>query len=163
MNILFLEKYPNSDYATDLKFKRNLVENQLAAKELFVARYYISVKKWVPAINRLKKIVKDYDKTIFIEEALHRLVEIHYHIGLENEAKEYAADDHYINPEGNNFSTQFMARLLENRNSLLQDLMQAMKQNDIAMLKEDITLYTRISRIVMLYRKVCNAGENTLK
>ena len=82
---------------------------------------------------------------------------------VRNEAKEYAANDHYINPEGNNFSTQFMARLLENRNSLLQDLMQAMKQNDIAMLKEDITVYTGISGIVMLYLKVCNEGENTLK
>ena len=55
-----------------------------------MARFYISTKKWVPAINRLKIIVKDYDQTIFIEEALHRLVEINYHLGLESEAKEYA-------------------------------------------------------------------------
>ena len=66
------------------------MENQLAAKELFVAKYYISVQKWIPAINRLKVIVKDYDGTIFIEEALHRLVEIHYYLGLEKEAKKYA-------------------------------------------------------------------------
>ena len=51
---VFLEKYPNTEYAIDLKFKRGLVQNQLAAKEIFVARYYISVKKWVPAIKRLK-------------------------------------------------------------------------------------------------------------
>ncbi len=87
----FLKKYPNTDYAIDLKFKKDLIENQLAAKELYIAKYYISVKKWIPAINRLKVIVKDYDKTIFIEEALHRLVEIHYHIGLEEEAKKYAS------------------------------------------------------------------------
>ncbi len=86
----FIDKYPNSDYAVDLKFKKGLVENQLAAKELFVAKYYISVQKWIPAINRLKVIVKDYDETIFIEEALHRLVEIHYYLGLEKEAKQYA-------------------------------------------------------------------------
>ncbi len=86
----FIDKYPNSDYAVDLKFKKGLVENQLAAKELFVAKYYISVQKWIPAINRLKVIVKDYDGTIFIEEALHRLVEIHYYLGLEKEAKKYA-------------------------------------------------------------------------
>ena len=67
-----------------------MIQNQLAAKELFVAKYYISVQKWVPAINRLKIILKEYDKTIFIEEALHRLVEIHYHVGLEDEAKKYA-------------------------------------------------------------------------
>ena len=86
----FLKKYPNTDYAIDLKFKKDLIENQLAAKELYIAKYYISVKKWVPAINRLKIIVKNYDKTIFIEEALHRLVEIHYYLGLEDEAKKYA-------------------------------------------------------------------------
>ena len=86
----FINKYPDTDYSIDLKFKKDLVENQLAAKELFVAKYYISVQKWIPAINRLKIIVKKYDKTVFIEEALHRLVEINFHIGLENEAKKYA-------------------------------------------------------------------------
>ena len=86
----FIKKYPNSDYTIDLKFKKDLVENQLAAKELFIAKYYVSVQKWIPAINRLKLIVNRYDKTIFIEEALHRLVEIHYYLGLEQEAKKYA-------------------------------------------------------------------------
>ena len=86
----FINKYPDSDYSLDLKFKKDLIYNQLAAKELYVAKHYISVQKWVPAINRLKIIVKDYEKTIFIEEALHRLVEIHYHLGLEDEAKKYA-------------------------------------------------------------------------
>ena len=70
----FLDKYPNSDYALDLSFKRDLITNQIAAKELYVAKYYISTKKWIPAINRLKIIVKDYDQTVFVEEALHRLV-----------------------------------------------------------------------------------------
>ena len=88
--MIFLKKYPNSEYAIDLKFKKDLIINQMAAKELFIAKYYISTQKWIPAINRLKKIVKDYDKTVFIEEALHRLVEINYFIGLEKEAKKYA-------------------------------------------------------------------------
>ena len=86
----FLKKFPNSDYAIDLKFKKDLIENQLAAKEMYIAKYYISVQKWVPAINRLKIIVEKYEKTIFIEEALHRLVEIHYYLGLKQEAKIYA-------------------------------------------------------------------------
>ena len=86
----FLKKYPESDYSMDLKFKKDLIRNQLAAKELYIAKFYISVQKWVPALNRLKVIVKEYDETVFIEEALHRLVEINYHIGLENEAKKYA-------------------------------------------------------------------------
>ena len=86
----FLEEFPNSDYALDLRFKKNLIQNQLAAKELYIAKYYISTQKWVAAINRLKFLVEKYDKTIFIEEALHRLVEIHYHLGLKKEAKKYA-------------------------------------------------------------------------
>ena len=87
----FIKKYPKSEYTTDLRFKKDLIKNQLAAKELFIAKYYISVQKWVPAINRLKNIVKDYDQTVFIEEALHRLVEIHYYLGLEVEAQKYVS------------------------------------------------------------------------
>ena len=86
----FLKKYPDTDYAIDLKFKHDLIINQLAAKELSIARYYIKNEKWIPAINRLKNIVNDYDKTIFIDEALHRLVEIYYKLGLEGEAKSIA-------------------------------------------------------------------------
>ncbi len=88
---VYLERFPDTDYAIDLKFKLDLVINQLAAKELLIARYYIKNEKWIPAINRLKIIVEKYDKTIFIEEALYRLVEIYYKIGLENEAKSAAA------------------------------------------------------------------------
>ena len=86
----FIKNYPDTDYSIDLKFKKDLIQNQLAAKELFVAKYYITTKKWVPAIKRLKIIVEKYDQTVFIEEALHRLVEIHYHLGIEKEAKYYA-------------------------------------------------------------------------
>jgi outer membrane protein assembly factor BamD len=69
----------------------DLINNQLAAKELYVAKYYITTQKWIPAINRLKIIVKDYSETVFIEEALHRLVEVYYKVGLEEEAKAAAA------------------------------------------------------------------------
>ena len=86
----FINKYPETDYAIDLKFKKDLIQNQLAAKELFVAKHYMKTQKWIPAINRLKVILNKYDKTIFVEEALHRLVEVHYHIGLEDEANKYA-------------------------------------------------------------------------
>ena len=86
----FLKEYPDSDYAMDLKFKKDLIVNQLAAKELFIAKHYIKTQKWIPAINRLKIIVTDYEKTVFVEEALHRLVEIYYYLGLEDEAKKYA-------------------------------------------------------------------------
>tara|TARA_B100000945_G_scaffold309042_1_gene299464 strand:- start:238 stop:1074 length:837 start_codon:yes stop_codon:yes gene_type:complete len=87
----FLKNYPNTEYAIDLKFKMDLINNQLAAKEMYVAKYYIQSRKWIPAINRLKTIVEDYSETIFIEEALHRLVEVYYKVGLEDEAKSAAA------------------------------------------------------------------------
>ena len=87
---LYIKKFPDTDYTIDLKFKLDLVINQLAAKELLIARYYIKSEKWIPAINRLRTIVDEYNKTIFIEEALHRLVEIYYKIGLDSEAKSAA-------------------------------------------------------------------------
>jgi outer membrane protein assembly factor BamD len=87
----YLEKYPDTDYAIDLRYKLDLVINQLAAKEISIARYYIKNEKWIAAINRLKVVVENYENTIFIEEALFRLVEIYYKIGLEGEAKAAAA------------------------------------------------------------------------
>ena len=79
---------------------------------MYVAKYYISVKKWIPAINRLKIIVDDYNQTIFIEEALHRLVEIHYHIGLVEEAKKYAK---ILRPTQNNYLQSVHHTLFQDR------------------------------------------------
>ena len=89
--IFFVKNYPNTEYALDLQFKMDLINNQLAAKEMYVAKYYINTQKWIPAINRLKIIVKDYSETIFVEEALHRLVEVYYRTGLTEEATAAAA------------------------------------------------------------------------
>ena len=83
--------YPETDYATDARFKLDLIIDQLAAKEMSIARYYMKTEKWIPALNRLKIVVEKYDKTVFIEEALHRLVEVYYNIGLVEEAKQAAA------------------------------------------------------------------------
>ena len=87
---ILINEFPNTDYALDAKYKIELIRDFLAAKELYIARHYIKKKKWVAAINRLKNIVNDYETTIYIEEALYRLVEVHYIIGLESEAKKYA-------------------------------------------------------------------------
>ena len=83
--------YPNTDFALDSKFKVELINDILASKEMYIGRHYIKKEKWIPAINRFKNILKDYDTTIYAEEAIHRLVEIHYKIGLEDEAKKYAS------------------------------------------------------------------------
>jgi len=88
--IYVIKNYPNSDYAQDCEFKLELINEILASKELYLAKYYIEREKWIPAINRFKIIVEKYDTTIYVEEALHRLVEIHYKIGLIEESKKYA-------------------------------------------------------------------------
>ena len=88
---IIIKKYPNTDFALDSQFKLELIQELLASKEMYLARYYIDKEKWIPAINRFKTVVIDYDSTIFVEEALHRLVELHYKIGLIEESKKYAA------------------------------------------------------------------------
>ena len=86
-----LKNYPNSDFALDSEFKLDLIQEILASKEMYLARYYIEKEKWIPAINRYKNVLDKFETTIYVEEALHRLVEIHYKIGLIDEAKKYAA------------------------------------------------------------------------
>ena len=83
--------FPETDYATDARFKVDLIIDQLAAKEMSIARFYMTTQKWIPALNRLKTVVEKYEKTIFVEEALHRLVEVYYKLGLIEEAKQAAS------------------------------------------------------------------------
>ena len=87
---IIIKNYPNTEYAMDAKFKIDLINDILAAKEMYIARYYFDKKKWIPAINRFRKITDEYDTTIYAEEALHRLVEVHYTLGLIDEAEKYA-------------------------------------------------------------------------
>ena len=86
-----IKDYPKSDFALDSEYKLELIEEILASKEMYLARYYIEREKWIPAINRYKKVLENYERTIFIEEALHRLVELHYKIGMIDESKKYAS------------------------------------------------------------------------
>ena len=88
---LLVNEYPKTDYALDGKYKLELIQDMLAAKEMYIARHYMKKEKWIAAINRLKIVVNKYDTTIYVEEALHRLVEIYYKIGLEQEAEKYAS------------------------------------------------------------------------
>ena len=83
-------KYPDTEFATDAMFKINFIDEILAAKEMYLARYYVDRKKWISAINRFRVVVDDYETTIYVEEATHRLVEIYYMLGIETEAKRYA-------------------------------------------------------------------------
>ena len=82
--------YPTSEYAIDSEFKIDLINDILASKEMYLGRYYFQKKKWIPAINRFRTVIDDYDTTIYTEEALHRLVEVYYVIGLTEESEKYA-------------------------------------------------------------------------
>ena len=86
-----VKNFPETEYANDSKFKLDLIIEIMAAKEMYLATYYVQREKWIPAINRFKKVVKDYETTIYVEEALHRLVELHYKLGLVNESQRYAS------------------------------------------------------------------------
>ena len=87
---ILVKNFPNTEYSTDALFKLDLINDVLAAKEMYIGRYYLERKKWIAAINRFMTVVDDYETTIYTEEALHRLVEIYYLIGLKNEAQKYA-------------------------------------------------------------------------
>ncbi len=87
---IVISDYPDTEYAQDSIYKMEYITEIMASKEMYLARYYIQRQKWIPAINRFKKVVNDYETTIYIEEALHRLVELHYKIGLVEEAEKYA-------------------------------------------------------------------------
>ena len=88
--IELISKFPNSEYAIDAQFKLDMINDILAAKEMYIGRYYFDKKKWIAAINRFRTVIDNFDQTIYVEEALHRLVEIYYIIGLKDEAQKYA-------------------------------------------------------------------------
>ena len=87
---LVLNRYPNTEYSNDAEFKIDYINDILAAKEMYVGRYYFQKKKWIPAINRFRTVIDDYETTIYTEEALYRLVEVYYTLGLKSEAEKYA-------------------------------------------------------------------------
>ena len=86
-----IKNYPDSDYALDAQYKLDLIQDYLASKEMYIAYHYMKKKKWIASINRYKTVVEQYEKTVYVEEALHRLVELYFSIGLENESQRYAS------------------------------------------------------------------------
>ena len=87
---IVVNNFPNTEYALDAEFKLDLINDILASKEMYIGRYYLEKKKWIPAINRFRTIIDKYDTTIYTPEALHRLVEVYYILGLKDEAEKYA-------------------------------------------------------------------------
>ena len=87
---LVISRYPDTDYAYDSKFKVDLLKDLLAAKEIYLGRYYMKKEKWIPALNRFKFVIREYETTEYVQEAIHRMVEINYKLGLIEESKKYA-------------------------------------------------------------------------
>ena len=127
-----VENYPNTEFSLDSKFKLDLINEMIASKEMYIARHYIQKEKWIPAINRLKFIVKNFDDTIFIEEALHRLVEIYYKIGLEEESRKYAVLLGYNYPDSEWYKNTFKIHKKEYE---IQDIKNKNKKSTLEKLK----------------------------
>ena len=118
-----IKEFPETDFALDSKFKLDLIYDILASKEIYIGRHYMKKEKWIAAINRFKNVVDNYGTTIYIEEALHRLVEIYYKIGLVDESKKYAILLGY-----NYLSSEWYARSYGVLNKEYPDAMKKMKK-----------------------------------
>ena len=127
-----VKNYPNTEFSLDSKFKLDLINEMIASKEMYIARHYIQKEKWIPAINRLKFIVTEYDNTIFIEEALHRLVEIYYKIGLEDESRKYAVLLGYNYPESKWYKNTYK---VHEKDYKIQDIKKDNKKSTLEKLK----------------------------
>lgn len=86
-----ISRFPESDYARDAKLKLDLTQDHLAGKEMEVGRYYLVRDEYLSAINRFDYVIKNYQTTSHVPEALHRLVESYLLLGVKDEAKKYAA------------------------------------------------------------------------
>ena len=131
---IVINRYPKSDFAMDSELKLEAIEEILASKEMYTARYYFERKKWIPAINRYKNILENYETTIFAAEALHRLVEIHYKIGLEKEAKKYAIllgynyqSSEWYEESYKIFNKKYKKKSLKKKNSLTKSTLEKLK------------------------------------
>lgn len=85
-----IDNYPDSDYAGDARAKIRYARDQLAGKDMQVGRYYLERKDYVAAISRFNQVVDEYSDTNQIEEALERLVEAYYAMGVVSEAQNAA-------------------------------------------------------------------------
>ena len=132
--LFLIKNYPNTEYALDAEFKIDLINDTLASKEMYVGRYYFEKKKWIPAINRFRVVVDKYERTIYIEEALHRLVEIYYTLGLIEESRKYA------NILGYNYQS---SQWYENTYSLFDKKYKKIKKNN----KKDSSVFKKFKSL----------------
>ncbi len=95
-----VEKYPNSEYVNDAKYKIQVTRDQLAGKEMSIGRFYLHHRNYVAAINRFRTVLATYQTTRHTEEALYRLTEAYLGLGVTNEAQTAAAVLGHNFPDG---------------------------------------------------------------
>ncbi|MEP3046266.1 MAG: outer membrane protein assembly factor BamD [Roseibium sp.] len=86
-----IQRYPESEYVSDAQEKLRIVEDQLGGKEMQVGRYYLKKRNYIAGINRFKTVITNYQTTRHVEEALYRLTEAYYSLGVTSEAQTAAA------------------------------------------------------------------------
>lgn len=86
-----MNRFPDSPYARDAKFKMDLLKDHLAGKEMDVGRYYLHQRSYLAAVNRFKEVVDRFQTTSHVPEALHRMVECYLSLGLTDQAQQSAA------------------------------------------------------------------------
>ena len=94
-----INRFPESKYAKDSRQKIILVKSNIAAKNMEIGRFYLNNRKYIAALNRFKIVVNEYSFTKFTPEALHRMVEAYYEIGMYDESYNTAALLGYNYPE----------------------------------------------------------------
>lgn len=94
-----IKRFPESKYAKDSRQKIILVRTNKAAKHMEIGRFYLKKSNYISALNRFKIVIQEYDETKFAPEALHRMVEAYYAIGMIEEASETASILNYNYPK----------------------------------------------------------------
>ncbi|MDB9761767.1 outer membrane protein assembly factor BamD [Alphaproteobacteria bacterium] len=121
-----IRRFPNSEYTRDSKLKIDLVKDHLAAREMNVGRTYQDLDNYIASINRFKIVVDEYSKTSHVPEALARLTELYFALGLYDEAKVYASvlGHNYPNNKWYSYSYSLFkdkkSNLLSNKNKDLK-------------------------------------------
>lgn len=116
-----IRRFPESRYARDATLKRDLTLDHLAGKEMEIGRYYLNRGQVNAAINRFRVVVKDYQTTTHVPEALHRLVEAYLTLGLKDEAMRVAAVLGYNYPGSKWYEDSYALLDPEQRQSLLEE------------------------------------------
>lgn len=116
-------RFPDSEYAKDSYQKIILVNSNIAAKNMAIGRFYQKNRKYTAALNRYKIVVSNFEETKFIPEALYRISEIYYSIGMIEDAKKTAVILGYNYPKSKWYQFSYKNLIKQNKKTLFSDPM----------------------------------------